>query len=231
MATHHPERHVGGTTILRDAISGLSDGLPGPSALAAGLATVASSHIVVTAGRAGIAAGAISMGLGGYLAGRSDVDHYESERSREIREVRDVPAEEEAEVRRIFEQYGLQPSQVDPIVSALRARPQAWVDFMMRFELGLEEPAPGRARAAALTIGGAYAIGGLIPLAPYMATSAARAAMPWSVAITLVALFVFGLVKGKVASGRPWRSAVQAMVIGGLAAATAFALASLLAAG
>src|SRR5262249_61226725 len=133
-------------------------GLAVPLALAAGRATGASSHIVVTAGMGETAAGAISMGLGGYLAGRSDVDHYESERSREIREVRDVPAEEEAEVRRIFEQYGLQPSQVDPIVSALRARPQAWVDFMMRFELGLEEPAPGRARAAALTIGGAYPI-------------------------------------------------------------------------
>ncbi len=231
MATYHLERHFGGTATLRDAIIGLSDGLTVPFALAAGLSAVASSRIVVTAGLAEIVAGAISMGLGGYLAGRSDVDHYESERSREIREVREMPAEEEAEVRRIFEEYGLHASQIDPVVGALRARPQAWVDFMMRFELGLEEPRPGRARAAALTIGGSYAVGGLIALAPYIAVPAAHSAMPWSVAITLVALFAFGLVKGKLSTGRPWRSAVQAMLIGGLAAGTAFALASLLTGG
>jgi VIT1/CCC1 family predicted Fe2+/Mn2+ transporter len=226
--SNHHEAHFGGTPTLRDAVIGLSDGLTVPFALAAGLSAVASTHIVVTAGMAEIVAGAISMGLGGYLAGRTDIEHYASERSREIREVRDVPAEEEAEVRQIFERYGLAPKEIDPIVDRLRARPEAWVEFMMRFELGLEEPRPGRARMSALTIGGSYAVGGLVPLVPYMLLSTARIAMLWSVVITLVALFAFGLIKGKVASGRPWRSALQAMLIGGLAAGTAFALARLI---
>jgi VIT1/CCC1 family predicted Fe2+/Mn2+ transporter len=224
MATHHPESHFGGSDVLRDVIIGLSDGLTVPFALAAGLSAVASSHIIVTAGMAEIAAGAISMGLGGYLAGRSEIDHYRSERSREVREVHEVPAEEEAEVRGIFERYGVSGEHIEPMLTALRARPEAWVDFMMRFELGLEEPRAARARASALTIGGSYAVGGLVPLAPYMAFASAATAMAWSVAITLVALFAFGLVKGKLASGRPWRSAVQAAAIGGVAAATAFAL-------
>src|SRR6266571_3008009 len=135
MSILHPEAHFGGSAALRDAIIGLSDGLTVPFALAAGLSgAVASSHIVVTAGMAEIAAGAISMGLGGYLAGRSDVEHYLSERKREHREVRDVLAEEEAEVRKIFEDYGLSTKEIDPIVERLRAKPEAWVEFMMRFE-------------------------------------------------------------------------------------------------
>ncbi len=224
--TPHTERHFTAGEAVRDVVIGMSDGLTVPFALAAGLSgTVASTHIVVTAGLAEIVAGSIAMGLGGYLAARSDAEHYASERAREVKEVAQVPEVEAKEVADVFRSYGLGDEQIAPIVQALRDRPEAWVDFMMRFELGLERPDPKRAPKSALTIAVAYAVGGFIPLAPYTLMATARAALNVSVLITLVALLIFGYVKGRFTGARPARSAVQTALIGGLAAAAAFGIA------
>ena len=222
----HTERHFTGGQIVRDVVIGMSDGLTVPFALAAGLSgAVAASRIVVTAGLAEVAAGSIAMGLGGFLAARSDAEHYAAELARERREVAEVPEIEVAEVEHFFAQYGLQSSQVAAVIDAFRRAPAAWVEFMMRFELGLEKPDPGRALASALTIGGAYAAGGFIPLAPYMLFAGASAALRTSVVVTLLALALFGWVKGHFTGARPLRSALQTVVIGGTAAGAAFAIA------
>jgi vacuolar iron transporter family protein len=224
--TRHIERHFTASDTVRDIVIGMSDGLTVPFALAAGLSgAVNSSAIVITAGLAEIAAGSIAMGLGGYLAAQSDAEHYTSERAREQREIVQVPQEEMAEVARIFRSYGLTPEETAPIVQALSRRPRAWVDFMMRYELGLEQPDPQRALKSALTIAGAYVAGGLIPLSPYILSAHARNALWLSVVVTLAALLIFGYVKGRFTGTRPLRSALQTMLIGGLAAAAAFAIA------
>lgn len=211
---------------MRDIVIGMSDGLTVPFALAAGLSgAVDSTVIIVTAGLAEIAAGSIAMGLGGYLAAKSDAEHYASEKRREQREVAEIPEEEMEEVAQVFRGYGLTRDQVAPVVSALSERPKAWVDFMMRFELGLEQPRPERARISALTIGGAYMAGGLIPLAPYILLSSAHVALLFSVAVTLVALFVFGYIKGRFTTARPMRSALETALVGSLAAGAAFLIA------
>lgn len=165
------------------------------------------------------------MGLGGYLAARSDAEHYDSERRREEAEVRDIPAAEAKEVADVFASYGVSADAAAPVVGALQERPQAWIDFMMRFELGLEKPDPRRALVSAATIAGAYIAGGLIPLAPYFIFTAAGRALAVSVGFTLLALFVFGYVKGHFTGARPFRSALQTTLVGGLAAAAAFAIA------
>ena len=184
---------------MRDIVIGMSDGLTVPFALAAGLSgAVDSTAIIVTAGLAEIAAGSIAMGLGGYLAAKSDAEHYVSEQLRELKEVAEIPEEEMEEVAQVFREYGLTSEQVAPVVHALSQRPKAWVDFMMKFELGLEEPRPGRARTSAMTIGGAYIAGGLIPLAPYIVLSKAHVALLCSVGLTLAALLIFGLALRKV---------------------------------
>jgi VIT1/CCC1 family predicted Fe2+/Mn2+ transporter len=225
-ATAHIERHFTAGDSVRDVVIGLSDGLTVPFALAAGLSgAVASSHIVVTAGLAEVAAGSIAMGLGGYLAGRSDAEHYASERRREQLEVATVPEVEAAEIHDVFASYGVERGESEPIVQALRRRPEAWVDFMMRFELGLERPDPRRAMTSAVTIAGAYVAGGLIPLAPYMLLATVGEALRVSAAVTAVALAVFGFVKGRFTGATPLRSAVQTTLIGGLAATAAFAIA------
>src|SRR4029450_1715917 len=172
-----------------------------------------------------VSAGAIAMGLGGYLAARSDAEHYENERRREQREVRDLPRHEEDEVEQIFASYGLTQEQTEPLVASLRERPEAWVDFMMRFELGLERPQPKRAFQSAFTIALSYIVGGLIPLAPYMVLPSTREGLIVSAFSTLLALLVFGYVKGRFTGARPFRSAVQTMLIGGVAAGAAFAIA------
>jgi VIT1/CCC1 family predicted Fe2+/Mn2+ transporter len=224
--TRHVERHFTSGEAVRDIVIGMSDGLTVPFALAAGLSgAVQSTSIVITAGLAEIAAGSIAMGLGGYLAARSDAEHYASERLREQTEVRQIPEAEAKEVSDVFASYGVSAEDAAPVVSALRARPEAWVDFMMRFELGLEAPDPKRALVSAATIAGAYIAGGLIPLAPYFIFSAAARALAVSVAFTLVALFVFGFVKGHFTGARPIRSALQTALVGGLAAAAAFGIA------
>ena len=173
-------------------VIGMSDGLTVPFALAAGLTgAISSTGIIVTAGLAEIAAGSIAMGLGGYLATRSDIEHYASERHREEREIVEKPEAECAEVAEIFSGYGLSAEHVAPLVEALRQRPGDWVDFMMRFELGLEEIEPRRARNSALTIAGAYIAGGLIPLLPYMLLKNATSALLLSAGLTLLALSLF----------------------------------------
>jgi len=227
--TPHVERHFTAGESVRDVVIGMSDGLTVPFALAAGLSgAIAQSHIVVTAGFAEIAAGAIAMGLGGYLAARSDAEHYENERRREQVEVVEKREIEKAEVAELLQSYGLAAAESRPVVEALAQRPEAWVDFMMRFELGLERPDPRRARISAATIGGAYVAGGLIPLSPYLGISNTRSALAVSIAVTLLALLVLGYAKGRATGSRPLRSAIQTAVIGGLAAAAAYGLARLI---
>lgn len=222
----HPEKHFTASDTVRDVVVGMSDGLTVPFALAAGISgAIAVSHLVVTAGLAEIAAGSIAMGLGGYLAGRSEVEHYASERRREEAEVKSVPDVEAREVEQIFETYGLTAEESAPVVEGLRKRPKAWVDFMMRFELGLEKPDPRRALISAATIGGSYAVGGIIPLGPYFLVKDAHLALVVSAAVTIVALGIFGFVKGRFSGAKPVVSAVQTMVIGGVAATAAFLLA------
>jgi VIT1/CCC1 family predicted Fe2+/Mn2+ transporter len=224
--TPHVERHFTAGETVHDIVIGMSDGLTVPFALAAGLSgAVASTQIVVTAGLAEVAAGSIAMGLGGYLAARSDAEHFASERLREVREVEQVPDTEAKEVAEVFQSYGLTAEESAPIVQALRARPEAWVDFMMRFELGLEAPDPRRALTSALTIAGAYIAGGLIPLAPYMILGNAARALLVSVVLTLIALCIFGYVKGRFTGSNAPRSALQTTLIGGLAAGAAFLIA------
>jgi len=224
--TPHVEKHFTASEMVRDIVIGMSDGLTVPFALAAGLSgAVASTGVIVTAGLAEIAAGSIAMGLGGYLAARSDAEHYASERRREEREVREIPGVEAEEVAQVFRGYGLSDRESAPVVEALCRRPEAWVDFMMRFELGLEKPDPARALSSAVTIAGAYVAGGLVPLVPYLALTSARAALALSVGLTLLALLVFGYVKGRFTGSKPVRSALQTALIGGLAAAAAFAIA------
>lgn len=228
--TPHTERHFTGSEVVRDIVIGMSDGLTVPFALAAGLSgAVASAKIVVTAGLAEIAAGSIAMGLGGYLAAKSDAEHFESEHLREETEVRTVPEVEAGEVRQILQSYGLTAEEATPIVNALRRRPEPWVDFMMRFELGLEKPDPKRAPASALTIAGAYIGGGLVPLLPYFSSSDAHTALPFSVIFTIAALLAFGYVKARFTGTNAVRSALQTGVVGGLAAAAAYLLAKAIA--
>ncbi len=227
--TPHIEKHFTASESVRDIVIGMSDGLTVPFALAAGLTgAVSSTAIIVTAGMAEIAAGSIAMGLGGYLAARGDADHYRSEQAREEEEVRVVPEREEEEVADIFRGYGLADAEIAPVLRAFREKPAAWVDFMMRFELGLEAPDPRRALTSALTIAGAYIAGGLVPLAPYMLAHTTAAALPGSVGFTLLALLVFGWAKGRFTGVSPVRSAFQTALVGGLAAAAAFTLAKLL---
>ena len=227
--TPHIERHFTAGAVVRDVVIGMSDGLTVPFALAAGLSgAVDNSHIVVVAGLAEIAAGSIAMGLGGYLAARSDAEHYESERLREEREVQEIPDEEALEVQKVFADYGLSHEESVPVVQALTRKPKQWVDFMMRFELGLEAPDPKRAVQSAVTIAASYICGGIIPLAPYMTLHSARMALVWSVVVTLLALGIFGYIKGRFTGSRPGRSATQTIVIGGLAAGAAFLLARLI---
>lgn len=222
----HVERHFTAGEVVRDIVIGMSDGLTVPFALAAGLTgAIDNSRIIVTAGFAEIAAGSIAMGLGGYLAARGDAEHYDSERAREVKEVKEVPDTEADEITDIFQEYGVTPEESAATVNSLRSRPREWVDFMMKFELGLEEPNPKRARQSATTIAGSYIAGGLIPLFPYLLVHSARGALSYSVAVTLVALFVFGFIKGRFTGVSPMKSASQTVVIGGTAAAAAFLIA------
>jgi vacuolar iron transporter family protein len=226
----HIEEHFAGSHTVRDVVIGMADGLTVPFALAAGISgALTSSHIVVTAGVAEIAAGSIAMGLGGYLAARSDAEHYASERRREEREIVEKVEVERQEIVDIFKDYGVTAEESAPIVAALERQPAAWRDFMMRFELGLEEPDPKRALRSAFTIGASYIIGGFVPLAPYMLMRDSRAALVISAVVTLLALGVFGAVKGHFTGVAATRSAMQTMLVGSLAAGAAFAIARLIA--
>ncbi len=225
--TPHVETHFEASETVRDVVIGMADGLTVPFALAAGLTgtAMATTKIVVIAGLAEIAAGSIAMGLGGYLAARTDRDHYESERQREYRETVELPEKEREEVAEVFRGYGMPEAAIAPVVAAISADQKHWVDFMMKFELGFEEPDPKRARNSAATIAISYVLGGLVPLAPYMLMGELYHALEVSVGVTLAALFLFGYVKGKLTGIAPWRGGLQTVVIGGLASAAAFGLA------
>jgi vacuolar iron transporter family protein len=225
----HVEKHFTATAAVRDIVIGMSDGLTVPFALAAGLTgAVASTAIVVTAGLAEIAAGSIAMGLGGYLAARTDSEHYASELDREYRETVELPEIEKEEVAKVFRDYGLSETQMAPVVSAITSDQKHWVDFMMRFELGLEQPDPARAGRSAGTIAASYIVGGLVPLAPYMLMKHILSALWVSVGVTLLALFIFGSVKGHFTGVKPLRGGLQTVIVGGLAAAAAFFIARLI---
>lgn len=226
--TPHVEQHFEGSETVRDVVIGMADGLTVPFALAAGLsAAVSSTRVIVTAGMAEIIAGAIAMGLGGYLAARGDAEHYASEERRERFEMEALRERELAEVRDIFAGYGLAGAPLETVVAAIAAEPKRWLDFMMRFELGLERPDPRRAPISAATIAASYFVGGLVPLASYFITGSVAQAFPISVGATAAALLVFGAVKGRLTGAGMIRSALQTLLVGGLAAGAAYWLASL----
>jgi vacuolar iron transporter family protein len=224
----HVEKHFQSSEVVRDIVIGMSDGLTVPFALAAGLSgAVDASRLVVVAGLAEIAAGSIAMGLGGYLAAKTDAEHYASERHREEREIIERVDDERNEVLEILDSYGVEREHSMQILAAFEKKPKTWVDWMMRFELGLEEPDPKRAPRSAATIACSYIAGGFIPLTPHMLISSSSVALEYSVVATVVALAIFGYVKGRFTGGHPLRSAIRTTVIGGLAAGAAFGLAKL----
>jgi VIT1/CCC1 family predicted Fe2+/Mn2+ transporter len=232
-SVEHVEKHFTATAAVRDIVIGMSDGLTVPFALAAGLTSAAAAlakgtGIIVTAGFAEIAAGSIAMGLGGYLAAKTDTEHYASELEREYRETVELPEIETEEVAKVFRDYGLTQAQMEPIVTAITGDQKKWVDFMMRFELGLEPPDPARAARSAGTIAVSYIVGGLIPLTPYILMREIIPALWLSVGVTLLALFVFGSIKGHYTGVKPWRGGFQTVLVGGLAAAAAFLIARLI---
>lgn len=224
--TPHVEKHFTAGEAVRDIVIGMSDGLTVPFALAAGLTgAISQTHLIVTAGFAEIAAGSIAMGLGGYLAARGDAEHYAHEQVREEQEIVSLPEAEAQEVRDIFRSYGLTADECATVVDSLRQRPKDWVSFMMRFELGLEGPDPSRAWKSALTIALAYIVGGIIPLSAYLLLSDAQSALRLLVVVTLLALAIFGGIKGRFTGVPVLRSALQTSIIGGVAAAAAFGIA------
>jgi VIT1/CCC1 family predicted Fe2+/Mn2+ transporter len=229
MSSQHTEHHFTGNATVRDIVIGMSDGLTVPFALAAGLSGVHDVHtvIIVTAGLAEIAAGSIAMGLGGFLAARGEEEHYANELKREYNEVKVVPDKEAEEVAEVFDAYGISRDESMPVVNALRRNPDAWVDFMMKFELGLEKPDPKRAMTSATTIAASYIVGGIIPLLPYILMDDAHKALMYSVAFTLIALLVFGIIKGRFTGVRPIKAGIETMLIGGLAAGAAYGIAKI----
>jgi VIT1/CCC1 family predicted Fe2+/Mn2+ transporter len=222
----HEEKHFSGSDFLKDISIGMADGLTVPFALAAGLSgATTSTAIIVTAGVAEIIAGSIAMGLGGYLAGKTEYDHYFSEKKRELEEVEMVPQKEREEVMEILGEYGLSVQSQEIVVTELEKDKNKWVDFMMKFELGLEEPHLNAARKSAITIALSYVAGGFIPLAPYFFTTSSKEGLYLSTAITLVALFIFGFFKSKATRQPTWSGAFKTMFIGALAAGAAFLIA------
>lgn len=226
---HHHEQHFTGSQMVKDIVIGMSDGLTVPFALAAGLTgAISETAIIVTAGLAEIAAGSIAMGLGGYLAGKTEVEHYDAELKREYYEVDVFPEKEKQEVRDVFEEYGLSKSSTEAIVEELSKDKDKWVEFMMRFELGLEKPDINQARKSALSIGISYIIGGIIPLMSYFFADTAQQGLFYSCIVTGLCLFVFGYFKSKVIGQPPLYGALRITVIGALAAGTAFFVARLI---
>jgi VIT1/CCC1 family predicted Fe2+/Mn2+ transporter len=220
------EKHFMASDVVRDIVLGMSDGLTVPFAIAAGMSGASVSvSVVIIAGLAEIAAGSISMGLGGFLAGRSEVEHYQVEEAREKQETLEVPDLEVEEVKSVFRDYGLNEEQMAPVVKALVANPEKWVEFMMRFELGLTAPDPRRAWQSAITIALSYALSGFIPLSPYILLNSVNRALYVSAGVTLTALFIFGYIKGRITGISAFRSAVEMLIVGGIAAGAAFLIA------
>jgi vacuolar iron transporter family protein len=227
-AAEHGERHGAGTQTIRDLVLGMADGLTVPFALAAGVTgAIAASKIVLTAGLAEIVAGAISMGLGGYLAARSEVAHYAKEYAREIRETHEIPNEEKAEVAQILHDYGVREPTLSKVVNEIASDREQWVEFMMRNELGLERPDERAAPRSAILVGGGYVLGGIFPLTPYALFADAHLALWWSVVFTSVALIAFGAVRARVLATPVVLGALQTWFIGALAAGVAYGLARL----
>lgn len=227
--TIHFEKHFTATEVVRDIIIGMADGLTVPFALAAGLSGVVSHNsIIMAAVFAEIAAGSISMGLGGYLAAKNEFDHYYSEKQREIDEVKNMPEKEKSEVVEIFESYGLTREEAKPIVDVFEKNPAKWVNFMMRNELKLEEPDKNRAAKSSITIAVSYIIGGIIPLGPYMFIAEPVRALIFSSILTLLALVIFGFVKAKIIGLKPIKGALRTAGVGGLAATVAYLIARLI---
>ncbi|MEI6596479.1 MAG: VIT1/CCC1 transporter family protein [Bacteroidota bacterium] len=224
----HQEEHFSGSEIVRDIVIGMSDGLTVPFALAAGLMGANTGNgVIVTAGLAEIVAGSIAMGLGGYLAGKTEIDHYDSELKREYYEVDEFPEKEKQEVREVFEGYGLSEHSQQLIVEELAKDKDKWVNFMMRFELGLEKPDINRARQSALTIGFSYIIGGIVPLSTYFSifTDNAKDGFFYSCIVTAICLFIFGYFKTKIIGQPPLQGAFKILFIGALAASAAYFIA------
>ena len=224
----HTETHLRNSDFITDVVIGMSDGLTVPFALAAGISVaVSDNHIVTLAGIAEIIAGAIAMGLGGYLAGKTEMDHYQSELKREKEEVETVPEKEKEEIREIFLNYGFSENSQTILVEELSKDKDKWIDFMMKFELSLEKPDPNRAAKSALTIGLSYMVGGAIPLIPYFFTDTPFNGLKISAIVTLICLFTFGYFKSK-ATGQPLiTGALKVMIIGAVAASAAFLVAKL----
>ncbi len=228
--TPHTEIHFRSSAVIRDIVIGMADGLTVPFALAAGLSgAIDTTRVIVVAGLAEIAAGSIAMGLGGYLAARNDAEHYEHEHKREELEILEKHDLEVQETYEILEGYGLSRAHAGEIVAAFEKDHPKWVNWMMRFELGLEEPDPKRAMSSAATIAISYIVGGLVPLAPYILMTRALDAFPVSVGATLSALALFGFMKGQFTGMNPWVSGARTTVIGGLAAAAAYGIAKAIA--
>ena len=226
---HHYEEHMESSDLLRDIVIGMSDGLTVPFALAAGLSgAVDSNYLVVIAGLAEVAAGSIAMGLGGFLAGKTEIDHYNSELKREYNEVERVPEKEKEEVREFFEHLGLSPAVQQQAVTELTKDKDRWVDFMMKHELGLDKPDEKRARKSAFNIGLSYIVGGMVPLAPYFFLEDTLEGLKISAIITLIALFVFGYFKAKMTGISPVLGGLKVMLIGAIAAGAAFGIAKLI---
>ncbi|MCY9659645.1 VIT1/CCC1 transporter family protein [Paenibacillus chondroitinus] len=225
----HEEKHFLASDLIRDVVIGMADGLTVPFALAAGLSgTISNTSLVVIAGVAEISAGSIAMGLGGYLAARTDREHYLSELERERREIIDLPEREREEVAVILRELNLPEPTVIAVVKAISEDSEVWVNFMMKHELGLEEPEPKRARNSSLTIGLSYIVGGIIPLSPYIFIQNPQSALIVSCFVTLIALFLFGFIKGKFTGSKPIKSAWQTTLVGGVAAGFAFLIAKLI---
>lgn len=226
---HHHEEHLQSSDLIRDVVIGMSDGLTVPFALAAGLSgAVESTGLIVIAGLAEIAAGSIAMGLGGYLAGKTEVDHYNSELRREYDEVERVPHKEKEEVKEFFSNLGLSEEVQRQAVEEMTKDKEKWVDFMMKYELGLDKPDPKRARKSAFNIGISYIVGGLVPLLPYFFARNALHGLQLSAALTIVCLFIFGYLKSKFTGVNPWGGAIRVTLIGTVAAGCAFGVAKLI---
>jgi VIT1/CCC1 family predicted Fe2+/Mn2+ transporter len=229
MVPAHVEHHFESSDTIKDIVLGMADGLTVPFALAAGLTGASGAiNIIVTAGIAEITAGSIAMGLGGYLAARTQRQHYFTERMREEQEIINLPHRERTEVIEIMARYGVTKEECAPMLAGLERNPLAWRDFMMRFELGLEEPNPLAARKSALTISLSYMIGGFIPLIPYMLLQTPETALVISTVVTMSTLFVFGYLKGHITGTGARKSAFQTLLVGGSAAAAAFVIARML---
>ncbi len=225
----HPEKHFTASEIVRDVIIGMSDGLTVPFALTAGLSGVVNSNsFVITAGIAEIVAGSIAMGLGGFLSAKTEMEHYQTELEREYAEVERIPEQEKEEVKEVFANYGLSDSLQTEIAEQLSLNKKLWVDFMMRFELGMEKPNPKRAKQSAFNIGMSYVLGGFIPLLAYFFTNTPEEGLMISAVITIIALFVFGYIKTKLTGQKPLEGAFKTVLIGTLAAGAAFAIAKLI---